>query len=156
MFELIESITIDAAGGVASGVASLSAEHPLFADHFPLAPLAPGSLLIELSAQIAGPLAEEITKLKSNLERWALLGMIRDVKFLNPVPLPARIILSAEAIRIDSSTVTVSVRAKVDEQVVMRGELVMMMAESEPDWEKAIRARDLRVAAWKGAHDARH
>ena len=149
MFELIESITIDAAGGVASGIASLPADHPLFADHFPLAPLAPGSLLIELAAQIAGPLAEETTKTRSNLDRWALLGMIREAKFLCPVPLPARIMFSAEAVRIESSNVTVSVRAEVDDQVVMRGELVMMMAESAPGWEKAIQARDERVAAWK-------
>ena len=149
MFELIESITIDSAGGAASGIASLPAEHPLFADHFPLAPIAPGSLLIELSAQIAGPLAEEFTKSRSNLDRWALLGMIREAKFLYPVPLPARIMFSAETVRIESSNITVSVRAEVDGQPVMRAELVMMMTESAPGWEKAIRARDQRVAAWK-------
>lgn len=150
MFELIESITIDAAGGAASGIASLPAEHPLFADHFPLAPLAPGSLLIELSAQIAGPLSEEITKTQSDLDRWALLGMVREAKFLSPVPLPARISFFAEAVRIESSNITVSVRAQVNGQVVMRAELVMMMVETAPGWEAAIRARDQRVAAWKG------
>lgn len=151
MFELIKSITIDAVGGVASGMAWLPAEHPLFADHFPLAPLAPGSLLIELSAQIAGPLAEEISKNQTNVERWAFLGMIREAKFLSPVPLPARITFFAEAVRIASSNIAVSVRAEVDSRVVMRAELVMMLAESAPGWEKAIDARHQRVAAWKGS-----
>ncbi len=151
MFELTETISIDAQGGRARGIAALAADHPLFADHFPITRLAPGSLLIELAAQIAGPLAEEITKLKHNLDRWALLGMIREAKFLKPVPLPARIAFYAEADRIETSNVTVSVRAEVSDQVVMRAQLVMMMTESSGEWDEAMNARDRRLATWKGA-----
>ncbi len=149
MFELIQSISIDAATESSSGRAFVPADHPLFADHFPGAPLLPGSLLIELAAQVAGPLAEQVTKLRLDVERWAVLGMIRNAKFLRPVPLPATVALSAEVRRFDASSVALQVEAKVNEQLVMTAELVMMMSEATPEWEAAIRARHERVASWK-------
>ncbi len=150
MFELIQSISIDAIGGVAHGKAVVAVDHPLFADHFPGRPLLAGSLLIEMTAQVAGPLAEEVTKHRLNLDRWALLGMIRDAKFLHPVSLPASITLFAQADRVESSNVTISVSAEVDEQLVMRAQLVMIMAEAAQEWDEAIRAREARLAKWKG------
>ena len=62
MFELMRSIRIDAENGRASGAASIPVGHPLFADHFPGKSLLPGSLILELAAQVAGPLAEEFAK----------------------------------------------------------------------------------------------
>ena len=150
MFELIQSISIDAATGESSGKALVPADHSLFADHFPGAPLLPGSLLVELAAQIAGPLAEQVTKSRLDAERWAVLGMIRNAKFLRPVPLPASVALNAELRRFDTSSVALQVEAKVNEQLVMTCELVMMMFEAAPEWETAIRARHERVASWKG------
>ena len=84
MFELMRSISIDAENGRASGVAFVPSDHPLFADHFPGKSLLPGSLILELAAQVAGPLAEEFVKTQLNIERWSILGMIRDARFLNP------------------------------------------------------------------------
>ncbi len=149
MFEFIESISVDAAAGSAHGRAFVPADQPLLADHFPGKPLLPGSWLIELAAQIAGPLAEELAKQKLNLDRWALVGMIRDAKFLEPVSLPATIILLARADRVEASSVTVDVSAEVDDQRVMRAQLVMMMAEAAPEWDEAIQAREGRLARWK-------
>jgi acyl-CoA thioesterase FadM len=108
-------------------------------------------LLIELAAQVAGPLAEQVVKLRLNVERWALLGMIRSAKFLRPVPLPATIVLTAEISRLDLSNTALQVRARATEELVMSAELVMMMVEGAPEWETAIRARHERLAAWKGA-----
>jgi len=85
MFELMQSISIDAENGRALGVAFVPADHPLFADHFPGRPLLPGSLILELAAQLAGPLAEEFAKAQLQIERWAILGMVRDARFLQPV-----------------------------------------------------------------------
>lgn len=150
MFELIQSISIDAATGTASGKAVVPAEHPLFADHFPGAPLLPGSLLLELAAQIAGPLAEQVAKLRLDVERWSLLGMIREAKFLRPVPLPATLVFEAEVHRFESSNIRLRTEATSVGQLVMTAELVMMMFEAEPGWDAAIRARHERLASWKG------
>jgi len=150
MFELIQSISIDAAAGTSGGKALVPADHPLFADHFPGAPVLPGSLLIELAAQIAGPLAEQVSKLRLGVERWSLLGMIRDAKFLRPVTLPVMLIFNAEVRRVEPSSITLAVDAHVGGQLVMRAELVMMMFEAAPEWDAAIRARHERLAAWKG------
>ncbi len=149
MFELIQSISIDAAAGVAEGKAIVPADHPLLADHFPGAPLLPGSLIIELAAQIAGPLAEQVSKLRLDIERWSLLGMIRNAKFLRPVPLPATIVFNAEVRRFEPSSVALAVDAHEGGQLVMRAELVMMMVEAAPEWDAAIRARYERVDSWK-------
>lgn len=150
MFELIQSISIDAVTGTASGKAFVSADHPIFADHFPGSALLPGSLLLELAAQIAGPLAEQVAKQRLDVERWSLLGMIREAKFLRPVPLPATVTLFAEVGRFESSNITLRTEATATDQLVMTAELVMMMFEAEPGWDAAIRARHERLASWKG------
>ncbi|HEV2914413.1 MAG TPA: hypothetical protein VGX92_14140 [Pyrinomonadaceae bacterium] len=151
MFEMIRSIRTDAGAGRARGWAHVPADYPAFADHFPGAPLLPGSFLVELTAQIAGPLAEETLGLRLGLERWAMLGMIRDAKFLRHTRLPAELLISAEVRSAEPSTVVLQVAAQALGLEVMRAELWMMMVEAAPEWAEAIAARRERVARWKGA-----
>lgn len=151
MFELMRSIKTDTEAGLARGTAHIPADYPIFADHFPGAPLLPGSFLIELAAQVAGPLSEEIVSSRLGLERWAMLGMIRDAKFLRHTPLPAQLLISAEVRRAEASKVIVQVWAQAHEQEVLRAELWMMMMEATPEWAEAVAARRARVARWKGA-----
>jgi 3-hydroxyacyl-[acyl-carrier-protein] dehydratase len=150
MFELMRSISIDASGGRAEGTALVEADHPMLADHFPGTPVLPGSLLVELAAQVAGPLAEETIKQQEGIERWAMLGMIREAKFLHPTRLPATLLITAETLRAEPSRVITRVTARVDEQEVLRAELWMMMLEASSEWAEAIAARSLRVARWRG------
>lgn len=147
MFELIQSMQIDVETVRASAEAFVAADHPLFADHFPGSPLLPGSLMIELAAQLAGPLAEEVAK----NERWAILGMVRDARFLQPVFLPATLELSAEIVRSEPSTVNTNVAIEVNGERVMQGQLVMMMIETSTEMAQAIEARNDRLARWKAS-----
>lgn len=151
MFELIRSITTNAERGLARGTAAVPADHPVFADHFPGAPVLPGSLLVELAAQVAGPLAEETVCSRLGLERWAVLGMIRDAKFPRHTRLPAQLLIDAEVRRAEASNVIVQVGARADGREVLRAELWMMMLEASPEWAAAVAARRERVARWKGA-----
>jgi 3-hydroxymyristoyl/3-hydroxydecanoyl-(acyl carrier protein) dehydratase len=146
MFELMKSISIDAENGRATGVAVVPADHPLFADHFPGKALLPGSLILELAAQVAGPLAEELS-----VERWAILGMVRDARFLQPVFLPSSLEITAVISRSQSSNVSANVVVTVNDERVMQAGLVMMMLESSAEWASAIEARNDRVARWKEA-----
>ena len=151
MFELIRSVRLDVENGRASAEAFVAADHPLFADHFPGSPLLPGSLMIELAAQLSGPLAEEFAKTRLGNERWAILGMVRDARFLSPVFLPATLSISAEIVRSDASSINTSVSVQVNDERVMQAQLVMMMIETSTDLEQAIEARNHRLARWKAS-----
>ena len=142
---------IDADKGRASAEAFIAADHPLFADHFTGSPLLPGSLMIELAAQLSGPLAEESAKARLGIERWAILGMIRDARFVSPVFLPATLDLSAEVIRSEPSTINTSVVAEVNGERVMQAQLVMIMIETSTELAQAIEARNNRLARWKAS-----
>jgi 3-hydroxymyristoyl/3-hydroxydecanoyl-(acyl carrier protein) dehydratase len=151
MFELMRSISIDVENGRASAAAFVPDDHPLFADHFPGKSLLPGSLILELAAQVAGPLAEEFAKTKLGDERWAILGMVRDARFLQPVFLPASLEITAVVSRSQPSNISTTVTVAVNGERVMQAELVMMMLESSAEWAAAIDARNDRLARWKEA-----
>lgn len=151
MFELLRTLSVDAIAGRAKGEAEVGVDHPFFADHFPGHPILPGSIAMELAAQVAGPLAEEVTQQRHGLARYAILGMVRDIKFLHPVHLPARLELEARLLRSDPSRSAVGVLARVAEATVLRGELLLAMVEPAAEWEIAIEQRQRRVRRWKQA-----
>lgn len=142
---------IDVETGRGSAGAFVAVDHPLFADHFPGSPLLPGSLMIELAAQLSGPLAEEFAQTRMGNERWALLGMVRDARFLIPVFLPATLNISAEVVRSESSSITTNVLVEVNGERVMQAQLVMMMIETSTELAQAIEARNNRLARWKAS-----
>ncbi len=148
MFEFIQSLAVDSANGRADGRATVPAEHPAFGDHFPRLPLMPGSLLIELGAQVAGPMAEEIVADRMGVERWAILGMVRDAKFLEAVRLPATLEIAATAERVEAMRVIAKVTVRAKHQEILRAELWMMMQDAGPEWAEAIAARRARVERW--------
>ena len=151
MFELIRTLQTDATAGRAVGEAVVPANHPIFADHFPDAPLLSGSLLLELAAQVAGPLCEEVTAARFGLERGAVLGMVRRAVFLRPCFLPATVRVTAQVGHADSAQVTAAVVATVGDAVVLRAEMVMAMIDVPPEWSEVIAGRQARLARWKAA-----
>ena len=142
---------IDVENGRATAEAFVAADHPLFADHFPGSPLLPGSLMIELAAQVSGPLAEEFAQIRIGNERWAILGMVRDARFLGPVFLPATLNISAEVVRSEPSSINTNVLVEVNGERVMQAQLVMMMIETSTELDRAIEARNHRLARWKAS-----
>lgn len=151
MFELIRTLQTDATAGGAVGVAVVPANHPMFADHFPDVPLLPGSVLLELAAQVAGPLCEEVTAVRFGFARGAVLGMVRRAVFLRPCFLPAKIRVTAQVRHADPAQVTAAVVATVGEAIVLRAELVMAMIDVPPEWSGVMAGRHARLARWKAS-----
>jgi 3-hydroxymyristoyl/3-hydroxydecanoyl-(acyl carrier protein) dehydratase len=147
MFELIRSIRIDSER--ATGTAELAATHPGLLDHFPGRPILPGTWLVELAAQIAGPLAEEVTRARHGIERWAVLAMIQHAKLLAPVALPATLAFEATIARCEPSAVTAHATARRGEVSVLRADLVFALIEAPPGSEAAVRERHDRLERWK-------
>jgi 3-hydroxyacyl-[acyl-carrier-protein] dehydratase len=123
----------------------------MLADHFPGIPILPGAFFIELAAQVAGPLCEDVTRLRSGHERGALLGMVRRAVFLRPCVLPATIQLRARVGRCDPTRVSVATTVSVGGPVAFRAELVMAMIDVPPEWADVVAARHERVARWRAA-----
>lgn len=146
MFELIRSAELS--GSTARARAHVPADLPYLADHFPGVPVLPGSMQLELCAQIAGPLAERASLTHHSVERFAFLGMVRNAVFHRPVRLPADLEITAELRRIELSNIVVAVSANRGGEQLCRAELVMMMREAEPEWAEAIASARARVAAW--------
>jgi 3-hydroxymyristoyl/3-hydroxydecanoyl-(acyl carrier protein) dehydratase len=147
MFELVRSVRFEESRAV--GRAHVPADLAMLADHFPGVPVLPGSLQIELCAQIAGPLAEQALAARQGLERWAFLAMVRHAVFYGAVALPAELTITAELRRVEPSAVVVAAVASRGDEPVSRCELVMAMREAEATWAAAVASARARVAAWK-------
>lgn len=147
MFELVRSVRFEDSRAV--GTAHVPADLAMLADHFPGVPVLPGSLQIELCAQIAGPLAEQAVAARHGVERLAFLAMVRHAAFYTVAALPIDLAITAELRRVELATVVVAVTALRGDEAVCRAELVMAMREAEPAWAGAIASARARVAAWK-------
>jgi 3-hydroxymyristoyl/3-hydroxydecanoyl-(acyl carrier protein) dehydratase len=150
MFEWIESLRIDAAAGAADARAHVPDAHPFLADHFPGHPILPGSLQIELGAQVAGALAEELVSRRDGTPRWSFLGMVRHATFHVPVSLPAQPAILARAERIERDSVLVNVELYPSAgELACRAALVMVLLPAQPGWEEAEECHRARIAQLK-------
>jgi len=110
MFEFLTGLEIDVRERTAAGEAYVPAGHPEFADHFPGAPLLPGTWTLELMQQIAHPLIEAVT-LQTGRNVRVSLAAVEIAKIERPVPLPAQLIIKARVSSLDPGTATVHVEA---------------------------------------------
>lgn len=154
MFELITAAAFDVDSASAKAVAYVPADHPMFADHFPGHPTLPGSIAIELAAQIAGPLAEMLVAARHESQRWAALGMVRHAKLVRPTSLPATLEIAAHIERLEPSAATARVATTLGGERVLSAELVMVMFEADNSHAEAIRQRRDRVDSWIAAWPA--
>jgi len=145
MFEFLRAVEIDAEAGSAKGEAVLDAGVALLRDHFHDQTLLPGSWLVEMGAQVAGLLCEEVFQREGGERRFAILGMIRNATFPRPTLLPARLEIAAEILRKEEGYCLSRVTALVEGEAHMRAELVMTMNDSRDDWGPALEARAERL-----------
>jgi 3-hydroxymyristoyl/3-hydroxydecanoyl-(acyl carrier protein) dehydratase len=148
MFELIHAATFDPDAGDARGWARIASDHPWLVDHFPGAPLLPGTVQLELCAQIAGPLAERAIAARDGVERWAFLGMVRSASFPAPCALPADVVITAQLRRLDAAAAAVATTCLRGDTALCRAELVMVLQPATQEWSAAIAAARARVAGW--------
>jgi 3-hydroxymyristoyl/3-hydroxydecanoyl-(acyl carrier protein) dehydratase len=149
MFELIHAATFDLEAGRARGWARIASDHAWLADHFPGAPLLPGSVQLELCAQIAGPLAELAIEARDGVERWAFLGMVRSASFPEACALPAEVVIDALLRRLDAAAALVTTTCLQADTTLCRAEIVMVLRPATPEWSVAVAAARARVAAWR-------
>ena len=147
MFELVQAATFDAT--IARGRVHVPADLAFLADHFPGVPVLPGSLQLELGAQIAGPLAEQAVAAQHGVERWAFLGKVRSAVFGTVARLPVDLVVTAELRRVELAAAVVAISVARGDELLCRAELVMVMREAEAEWAGAIASARARVAAWK-------
>jgi len=148
MFELIHAATFDPGAGSARGWARIASDHAWLADHFPGAPLLPGTVQLELCAQIAGPLAERAIAARDGVERWAVLGMVRSASFPAACALPAEVVIDARLRRLDAAAAIVTATCLRADTTLCRAEVVMVLQPAPPEWSAAVAAARARVAAW--------
>ncbi|MCK6527149.1 beta-hydroxyacyl-ACP dehydratase [Myxococcota bacterium] len=93
---LVDRIDEILPGDTARGHTVLSADLPLFGDHFPGFPVVPGVLLVEMVAQLAGKLIEVTQYGQTGVWVFPILSMVKETKFRSFVRPGERIDLVAK------------------------------------------------------------
>jgi 3-hydroxymyristoyl/3-hydroxydecanoyl-(acyl carrier protein) dehydratase len=141
VFDLVTAIDLDLAARPTRGRAHVPAA-PWLADHFPGDPIVPATVLLEIAAQIAGPLVEELDPER----RSAVLGLVRSAVFRTPVRFPADLAIDARVVRADGATAA----CRVDIAPAMSAELGFALV-AAPEASPARTERQRRLARWQAA-----
>lgn len=150
----------------ATGLARIPAGVGMFRDHFAGMPILPASFCLEISAQIAGPLAELQYREKFKCEKYAFLSMVRTMKVHRPVNLPASLDIYASIRRLEPSYTLCFVEVKEKNQLALNAQIVFSFFDVKGDtqgdvqdgvlggiedfWKPAIEQRNKRLQRWMG------
>ena len=127
-FRLIDRILNIEKGKKAIALKNVSVDEPYFLGHFPQEPVLPGVLILEAMAQTGG-LAFE-SSFEKGEEGVPVLASVEEFRVKKRVIPGDQLILEAEVLRIFSGLAKVKVLAKVGEETVAEGTLVLAKAPS--------------------------
>jgi len=122
-FRVIDRILEIEKGKRATALKNVSMDEPYFLGHFPREPMMPGVLILEAMAQTGG-LAFE-SSFEKGEKGIPALASIEEFRVKKRVIPGDQLIIEAEVLRIFSNLAKVKVLAKVTEETVAEGTLVL-------------------------------
>jgi len=129
-FLMIDRVVSLEPGKAATAIKNVTFDEPFFQGHFPDHPIMPGVLIVEALAQTGGlafASAEESPK-EGDRFRLPILAKIEEMRFRSPVSPGDQLSLHAEVLRAYESLAIVKVEAKVDDNTVAEGKIVVAKA----------------------------
>lgn len=122
-FRMIDRILDIEKGKRAVTVKDISMDEPFFLGHFPKEPMMPGVLILEAMAQTGG-LAFE-SSFEEGVEGIPVLASVEEFRVIKRVIPGDQLIIEAEVLRIFSNLAKVRALARVGEETVAEGTLVL-------------------------------
>jgi 3-hydroxyacyl-[acyl-carrier-protein] dehydratase len=122
-FRMIDRILDVEKGKRAIALKNVSMDEPYFLGHFPKEPMMPGVLILEAMAQTGG-LAFE-SSFEKGEEGIPVLAKIEEFRLKKRVIPGDQLIIEAEVLHIFSNLAKVKVLARVGEEIVAEGTLVL-------------------------------
>ncbi len=122
-FRMIDRVLEIEPGKKAVALKNVSADEPYFTGHFTNEPIMPGILILEALAQTGGIAFQ--SSFKEDEEGLHFLARIDSFRWRKKVVPGDQVILEAEIEHIFSNLAKVRVRAKVKEEIVAEGMLVL-------------------------------
>jgi 3-hydroxyacyl-[acyl-carrier-protein] dehydratase len=122
-FRMLDRILDIEKGKRATALKNVSKDEPYFSGHFSRDPVMPGVLILEAMAQTGGLAFESSFETKE--EGVPVLARIEEFRLKKRVIPGDQLIIEAEVLRIFSNLAKVKVLAKVKEETVAEGTLVL-------------------------------
>jgi len=122
-FRMIDRILEIEPGKKAVAVKNVSADEPHFSGHFPGEPVMPGMMILEALAQTGGLAFHSQDETEG--EAIPFLARVEEFRLKGKVIPGDRLILEAEVLRIFSNLAMVRVLARVGEEPVAEGALIL-------------------------------
>jgi len=143
-FRMIDRILEVDPGKKAVALKNVSIDEPHFTGHFPNEPIMPGVLILEALAQTGGLAFHSLDEAEK--EGVPVLAKVEEFRFKKKVVPGDQIILEAEVLHIFSGLAKVKVLARVGEETVAEGLLVLakrpLTPPSPPGGEGGVRGEE--------------